>query len=56
MNQELRVALQKIKANKGGKIAGNARENLEIASGGKVVTPENYLREPEGKKRKRLRV
>ncbi|MBI5392046.1 Bro-N domain-containing protein [Candidatus Woesearchaeota archaeon] len=42
-------------AQKGGTIAGNARENLEIASGGKVVTSENYLDEGEGKKRRRIR-
>jgi hypothetical protein len=42
-------------AKKGGKIAGDARKNLEIESGGKVVTPENYLQEPEAQKRKRLR-
>ncbi|MEK6921861.1 MAG: Bro-N domain-containing protein [Nanoarchaeota archaeon] len=42
-------------AQKGGKIAGDARENLELASGEKVVIPENYLKEAEGRKRKRLR-
>lgn len=35
----------------GGKIAGDAREKLEIESGDKVVTPENYLTEPESRKR-----
>ena len=40
---------------KGGKIAGDARKNLEIESGEKVTTPENYLDEPESLKRKRLK-
>lgn len=38
-------------ANKGGKIAGDARENLEIESGRKVVSGENYLEIPEKQKR-----
>lgn len=38
-------------ANKGGKIAGDARENLEIESGRKVVSADNYLDEPESRKR-----
>ncbi len=42
-------------AQKGGKIAGDARENLEIVSGENVVTDENYLEEPEANKRKRLK-
>jgi hypothetical protein len=42
-------------AKKGGKIAGDARKNLEIESGEKVTTPENYLDEPESLKRKRLK-
>lgn len=33
----------KTAAQKGGKIAGDARKQLEIESGKKVVTPENYL-------------
>jgi len=41
-------------AKKGGKIAGSARKNLEIESGEKVSTIENYLDEPEQQKRKRL--
>lgn len=45
----------KVAAQKGGKIAGNARENLEIASGEKVVTNENYLQEPEVQKRRKLK-
>jgi hypothetical protein len=36
---------------KGGRIAGEAREKLEAETGTKVSTPENYLDEPEGRKR-----
>ena len=42
-------------ARKGGKIAGDAREKLELESGERVAAPENYLEEPELQKRKRLR-
>ena len=38
-------------ARKGGKIAGDARQKLEIETGEKVSTAENYLTEPEEKKR-----
>jgi len=38
-------------AGKGGKIAGDARKNLEIESGEKVVTPDNFLEKPESQKR-----
>ena len=41
----------KTAARKGGRIAGEARENLEKETGEKVVTPENYLVEPESRKR-----
>ncbi len=41
----------KAAAKKGGKIAGDARKNLETDSGEKVATPENYLDLPEGQKR-----
>jgi hypothetical protein len=41
----------KVAARKGGRIAGEAREKLEIETGEKVVTPENFLDEPEAKKR-----
>ncbi len=44
----------KVAARKGGKIAGDARKKLEFESGENVVTPENYLQEPEEQKRKRL--
>jgi len=38
-------------ARKGGAIAGNARKKLEVETGGSVVSPDNYLTEPEGRKR-----
>ena len=38
-------------AQTGGKIAGDARKNLEIASGKKVTSKENYLEAPEQQKR-----
>ena len=41
----------KTAAKKGGKIAGDARKNLEIESGKKIVTDENYLETPEKVKR-----
>lgn len=41
----------KVAAHKGGRIAGEAREKLEVETGTKVVSPENYLTEPESKKR-----
>ncbi len=44
----------KTAAQKGGRIAGDARRNLEIESGEKVTTPENYLLEAEQVKRKKL--
>tara|TARA_Y100000310_G_scaffold187949_1_gene187920 strand:- start:1138 stop:2058 length:921 start_codon:yes stop_codon:yes gene_type:complete len=43
----------KVAAKKGGSIAGGARRKLEIESGENVVTDENYLSEPEKKKRLR---
>ena len=43
-----------IAAKKGGKIAGDARKSLEIASEENISTNENYLTEPESVKRKRL--
>ena len=39
----------------GGKIAGNARKKLELEAGEKIATKENYLRETEASKRKRLK-
>jgi hypothetical protein len=41
----------KTAARKGGRIAGEAREKLEIETGANVVSQENYLQEPESKKR-----
>lgn len=41
----------KVAARKGGKIAGDAREKLEIETGDRVVSPDNYLAEPESRKR-----
>ncbi len=38
-------------ARKGGRIAGEAREKLEAETGTRVSTPENYLDEPESRKR-----
>jgi len=38
-------------ARKGGRIAGGAREKLEQETGDNVVSPDNYLTEPEGTKR-----
>ncbi|MBI5412069.1 Bro-N domain-containing protein [Candidatus Peregrinibacteria bacterium] len=40
----------KIVAQKGGKIAGDARKKLEIESGKKVSTKENYLQKPQDQK------
>ena len=37
----------KLPAQEGGEIAGDARKKLEIKSGKKVVTNENYLEEAE---------
>jgi hypothetical protein len=41
----------KIAARKGGRIAGDAREKLEIETGARVVSQDNYLVEPEKLKR-----
>lgn len=41
----------KIAAQKGGKIAGDARRKLELESGGKVISKENYLTTPENTRR-----
>lgn len=38
-------------AQQGGTIAGNARKQLESKSGKKIVSKENYLEEPQNKKR-----
>ena len=41
----------KTASRKGGRIAGEAREKLEKETGAKVVSSENYLTEPENRKR-----
>jgi len=41
----------RVAARKGGKIAGDAREKLETETGASVVSSENYLTEPESRKR-----
>jgi len=41
----------RVAAKKGGKISGDARKKLEKETGDKVVSPENYLTEPESRKR-----
>ena len=45
----------KVAAQKGGAIAGDARKKLELESGENVVSSKNYLQEPESQKRKRLK-
>jgi DNA-damage-inducible protein D len=45
----------KVAAKDGGEVAGIARKELEKKSGKKVSTKENFLDEPESKKRKKLR-
>jgi DNA-damage-inducible protein D len=44
-------AENKIAAQKGGKIAGDARKKLELESGGRVITKENYLTELQNRKK-----
>jgi hypothetical protein len=41
----------KIAARKGGGVAGKARKDLEQKTGKRVATSENYLSEPESRKR-----
>jgi DNA-damage-inducible protein D len=38
-------------ARKGGEVSGTARKDLERKTGRRVVSPENYLGEPESRKR-----
>ena len=45
----------RVAANKGGKIAGDARKNLEIETRKKVSTKENYLKESQKTKRLKRR-
>lgn len=42
-------------AQQGGKIAGDARTNLELVAGEKVITDENFLKEAEQSKKRRLK-
>lgn len=42
-------------AKRGGKVAGNARLETEKELGKSIVSGENYLKEPESQKRKRLK-
>jgi hypothetical protein len=37
-------------ATEGGAVAGNARKELERKSGKKVISKENYLKQPQNKK------
>ena len=41
----------KTAARKGGEVAGKARKDLEKKTGKRVVSSENYLNEPESRKR-----
>ena len=41
-------------AKRGGSVAGVAREQLEKETGEKVVSPDNYLKELESEKRRKL--
>ncbi|MCF6271026.1 MAG: hypothetical protein L3J41_15035 [Melioribacteraceae bacterium] len=38
-------------AKDGGKIAGKTRKDIELESGEKVISDENYLKTPEGRQR-----
>lgn len=50
-NQDVRGFVKsKVAARKGEKIAGDARRKLEIESGKKVSSKENYLQKPQNKK------
>jgi len=40
-----------VAADKGEKIAGDAREKLEVETKANVISSGNYLTEPEGRKR-----
>jgi hypothetical protein len=45
----------RVAASKGGRIAGEAREKLEIETSERVVSTENYLTEPESRKRLKVK-
>ena len=51
--QEKSEGVVKLKqdANRGGRVAGNARKELEKELGRSVVSKKNYLQKPEDKKR-----
>ena len=44
----------RLAAREGGSVAGIARKELEKRSGQKVISPENYFKEPESSKRKKI--
>ncbi len=44
----------RLAAREGGSVAGIARKELEKRSSQKVISPENYLKEPESSKRKKI--
>ena len=44
----------KVASIRGGRVAGIAREEAEKELGRPVLSPENYITEPEKEKRKRL--
>jgi hypothetical protein len=50
--QEKSVGVPKLKqdANRGGKVAGNARKELEKELGRPVVSKKNFINKPENKK------
>lgn len=51
VNKDARgFVLNKQAAFEGGTVAGNARKELERKSGKKVITRQNYLRQPQGRK------
>ena len=41
-------------AKRGGKVAGDARKHTEKELGHSIISSENYLDEPESKKRKKI--
>ena len=45
----------KVAARKGGKIAGDARKELELESGSRVVTKKNYLKISQSKRKETLK-
>lgn len=49
------IVLLKKDASDGGKVAGNARKEIETKTGRKVTTKENYLEQKQNRKLKKLR-